>query len=234
MSKKRRKSENTVETIENDNTQPVVLSKEDYLYLKSLANERAQQTIDDEDDQRLVDIDSSIDELGETIQNNDNSRWELDENPIIRSIQRALRREELLANGKWYRPSTVKPLVNTIGEFDIITILRSFLTKNIALGNISKDAAHSMTAEIVEAVINVLELKWKEWGLDKAYHDYIVELVDKQVYVHLTRPVDEGERKYRGGRFHTDVAQEEMYDSYGQQRHPHSEEQNQPDQMVKM
>lgn len=175
----------------------ITMSREQYEQLRELAKQRANNTPENDDDEFIEDLDESISDVGDAIDEKDEGRWELDENPIIDRLRHELRRERLTADGTWARPRGVNPLVNRVGEHDILGLLRSHLTKNIAMANITRDEARQFTLDVVNEFIKLSAVKWREWDLDKAYRGWLVTMMRTQIFTHLTRPIGEGERKYR-------------------------------------
>lgn len=182
---------------EDDST--VAVSKSELKRLTDLAKAYAEQTETLDDDEFIDDFEESISDVGDTVDQKIDSRWELDENPIIDSLRHELRRERMNKNGNWIRPHELTPIVNSKGESDILWLLRSSLTKNIALGNISRTEANTLTHDVIESLIYMVANKWRQWDFDKAYRDVLVATVRSHVYSHLTRPINQGEKEYRRG-----------------------------------
>jgi len=135
---------------------------------------------------------------GDAAPEDDNSRWELDTSDVIADIEHALRREKLSRDGtKWQKIPGTKPLLNEKGIADLVITLKSFLNKNNVLGNISLPDAHRITNNISQSLVDLIKYNWDEWDLSKHYFSYLVNLVDSQVFIFLTRPVNAGERKAR-------------------------------------
>lgn len=141
------------------------------------------------------------DVLGTPTTETDNSRWELDSHPVVVKVMRILRRERQDANGRWGRPSGVKPMVNDIGVFDISSFLNAFLDKDIALGNIDKQEAHKQAQMVTDALIDMIMYNHKKWELHKSYFSEIIRIVDSKAYFHFTRPVGDKERVHRAKKY---------------------------------
>lgn len=186
----------------------VMVSRGELDKLLELAKQRAEQTDELDDDEFIDDFEENISDMGDSIDEKDDRRWELDENPIIDRIRHELRRELLNSNGKWYRPADIQPVVNRTGEHDILGFLRSSLTKNLAMGNISRTEANTLTRNLIDSFIWMMARNYRKWELDKSYMSWLVDMLRIHVYTHLTRPINEGERKYRGG----SLANRDMFD----------------------
>lgn len=195
MSKKRKKE--LTEVVEPVDDEMITLSKEDYETLMTLAEKQAEQTDTKTDDLDLEHIKHQYEEIGEVYPDTDNSRWELDSHPIVLDVLRTLRREIRMPDGTYRRPKGIKPMVNSVGQFDIASALSSYLSKDIALANIKEKQAHEFTVAICDSIIILIKKKHRFWELDKAYFKFIMRIIETKVYFHLTRPVAEGERKYR-------------------------------------
>lgn len=196
----------------SDTDEQVMVSRDELDRLLDLAKERAEQTESLDDDDFIDDFEENISDMGDSVDERDDRRWELDENPVIDSMRHELRRELLNSQGRWFRPPSIEPIVNRTGEHDILGLLRSNLTKNLAMGNISRTEANTLTHDAVEALIYMIAKNWRKWELDKSYRDWLVQMTRNHIYTHLTRPINEGERKYRGGSLHnSDSFDDDMY-----------------------
>jgi len=184
----------------------VEIPKKELEQLYQMAEEGVKAIESTEDDRQLADIGEQYD-LADPLPDSDNSRWELDASDIVNSVIRALRRETKMGDGSWKRPRGIKPIMNEEGVFDIASALSSYLSKDIALGNIKKEEAHMMTVPIVKSIIKMIKYKWRQYHLQKPYFDHIVAIIDTKVFFHFTRPVNEGERSYRKAR----MPMKEMY-----------------------
>ena len=93
----------------------VTVSKKELNRILAMARERADQTVAQDDDEFIDDFEENISDMGDSIDEKDDRRWELDENPIIDRIRHELRRELLNSNGRWFRPAGIQPVVKRIG-----------------------------------------------------------------------------------------------------------------------
>lgn len=207
MSKKKDKSKPKY-----SDSDDVIVPRAELDQLRQLAKERAEQTDSLDDDEFIDSFDEHISDMGDSVDEKDDRRWELDENPIIDRVRHELRRELLNSNGRWVRPNGIQPIVNRTGEHDLLGFLRTCLTKNIAMGNISRSEAKTMSRDDIDALIMMMANNWRKWELDKSYMSWIVAMFRKYTLTHLTRPINEGERKYRGGSHQNrDFMDDDMY-----------------------
>jgi len=145
---------------------------------------------------------NSSDMFGEPVLEGDNSRWELETDDVIDKIEHALRREKKSRDGlRWVKIPQTEPLMNERGIATVISTLKGYLNKNNALGNIKEQDVHWLTGEICNVTIDLIKYNWRNWDLQKPYFKYVITLIESQVYVFLTRPINAGERKDRKGRF---------------------------------
>lgn len=131
----------------------------------------------------------------------DNSRWELEYGDVLDRYEHTLKNEKLDSKGRWFTPKGVEPRLNDMGVCDIMSDLRSIMHKGTALGNINEQYAKAQTEVVSRAFAKKLVYNTLKWGVEVAQRKNLVLSYANQVYMTLTRPIGDKERKHRSKKY---------------------------------
>jgi hypothetical protein len=135
----------------------------------------------------------------------DNVRWELEYSDVLDRYEHSLKNERKDAKtGIWYRPKNVKPRLNDNGVADIMSDLRGIMHKGTALGNIHDDYAREQTKSMGKSFAKKLVHNTIAWDVEISHRKTLVLSYSNQVYMTLTRPVGDKERKHRSKKYNLD------------------------------
>lgn len=141
-------------------------------------------------------------DYGDNEVDSDNSRWELDPDDVFNRIEHLLRSERISRDGsKWMKVPNVPPLLSERGIFIVMRECNTIINKNSVLGNITRDDLKLLMRRKIRNIKNVLGFYYKEFCIDKYNLDSILNLIEEQVYMFLTRPVDGIERRMRKDKY---------------------------------
>lgn len=147
------------------------------------------EIIEEEEVNHMPQKNDYIDPYSDTLEETDNKRWELDEDPQIAKIRMELKKR-----------------VNSKGVEEITGWLRMALGKNVALSNLNEIEinrfTHNETKEFVKEIAN----KQKDWGCRREDRGPITRWIERTIYLQMKRAYKDGERRYRS-------------DSYGYNEH---------------
>jgi len=122
-------------------------------------------------------------------------KWSLNIDDIISDIEHALKGEFWNSEKKeWEQRGIV--LCNTRGINYISTIVRSVLGRHVSMSDLTEEDIKRLAYEICENVADVIEDKWREFNIEIAYFDTIVDLIDRMAYSNLCRAKKGGERLF--------------------------------------
>ena len=130
----------------------------------------------------------------------DNSRWELDNQEVLSNYEHSLRGERKNNKGEWYQPESVRPKMNDAGIFDTISDLQTIMHKGTYLGNIPLQYSLEETKSEAKAYMKKLKLNMINWDVDRSQFRILVLGYARQVFMALTRPVNDKERMHRNKR----------------------------------
>jgi hypothetical protein len=122
------------------------------------------------------------------------TKWQLEPSDIIEEIR------QLLLGAEWTKKGWVinkeSRLMNEKGINRFITILRAHLSKIISLSDLNDLEINRVARDCRIAVIREIFYHEKEFGIDKAMRDTLVEMMDHKVYCFLKQAKDGGMRKF--------------------------------------
>lgn len=147
----------------------------------------------------------------------DNSRWELEYDDVISRYEHTLRNERKNSKGNWEKIEGTSARMNEKGIAYTVSQLRCIMHKGIALGNIKEEYAKNMAQQLAHAYRVKLILDYEEYGIEKTDLPSLILSYLNQVYLILTKPINDGERKIRLRRFpsqetyrHDEVSADEL------------------------
>ena len=131
----------------------------------------------------------------------DNSRWELDTSKELDDYGHYLLGEEKNSQtGKWERVDYLKAKMNRSGAHILITRLKAVMHKGTYLANIDDNYAKKQTRFETKAFMILLRNNVKDWEVDKSSVPTVILDYARNVYMALSRPVKDLERKHRNAR----------------------------------
>jgi len=131
----------------------------------------------------------------------DNSRWELDsKNELDDYFHYLLGEKYDSEKNRWVELNDIKPKMNKLGAYEFITRLKAVMHKGTYLANIDEEYAKAQTKAETYAYMSELHANLKHWGVDKSSIRVIILDYARNVYMALTRPVKDMERKHRNKR----------------------------------
>ena len=130
-------------------------------------------------------------------------KWGLEIEDVVDNLEHNLRGEFWDKTvKKWVKKGII--LMNDKGINFISTLVRSRLGRHIAMSDLEEEDVRRIALEVCSDVADVLEDKWREFGVELSYLETIVDIVDHIVYITLRRAYHGGERV-----FIKDIAPEE-------------------------
>lgn len=119
-------------------------------------------------------------------------QYQLDSGDIVEEIIRLLKQEVMVVdenkNYYWKRPEGTKALINQAGMGNIITVLKSRLTKIMILSDLEQSSINRMVADIHEDLTDDFYFNWENYELkDLATASMIVSLVTDTVHATLRK-----------------------------------------------
>ncbi len=120
-------------------------------------------------------------------------KWQLDISVILTDIENRLSGKEKVWNPKLkdfqykpYRPA----LLNEEGIARIMTLLRSAITPNLILSYFEKEEANTVIIDITLTTLDMLYMKWEDWGVQRADLTTIRSIVENGVKITIFRSLE--------------------------------------------
>tara|TARA_R100000808_G_scaffold3929_1_gene13363 strand:+ start:4473 stop:5066 length:594 start_codon:yes stop_codon:yes gene_type:complete len=119
-------------------------------------------------------------------------QYQLDNDAIIEQIAHDLKKEVqvMTPEGRlvWVKRDTSTPLINDEGLGNVISVLKSRLTKVIALSDIEQNVINSIVRDIHEDLTDDFLFNWKKYDIkDTPTGSLIISLVTDTVYATLRK-----------------------------------------------
>ena len=119
-------------------------------------------------------------------------QYQLDNDSIIEQIAHDLKKEVqvMTPEGRlvWIRRDKSTPLINDEGLGNVISVLKSRLTKVIALSDIEQNVINSIVRDIHEDLTDDFLYNWKQYNIkDTPTGSLIISLVTDTVYATLRK-----------------------------------------------
>ena len=121
-------------------------------------------------------------------------RFQLDSKDIIKDLEMTLKNVKYNMQGKLVPNG--RPLMNDEGISEILTILRSVLTKNTYLSNVGEDQVNKEIISFSDDIIDLLGSKFMEFEVDKNNISLIHNIFTETIAFALRRPMNQGERVF--------------------------------------
>ena len=119
----------------------------------------------------------------------DFNRWQLDSNDLLNDLREKFGGLYWDKNiGRYVQKN--KRLMNDDGIDAFFVLLQGHLNHSMALTKFNETDVARLTKEADFAVINLIMMKYKEFGIDKAYCEYIKITVDHMIYSMLLKAKD--------------------------------------------
>lgn len=129
------------------------------------------------------------------------SQWELSFYDVIEEIEHILSGETRDANGEWQpqkdAQGTQYRLMNDRGIHDVKIILNAIANKNTFLSSLSEERVYYFIRTFRINLVSLLAMNHEQYGMDRKYRDYIVEMLTTIVASAFFRAQDGGEAKRR-------------------------------------
>jgi len=187
---------------QNEDIDETIFDETNGDYTSSLSEDYNSPNMDDYSSNTNTGQSNNFDSYGDNEVESDNSRWELDPDDVFNRIEHLLRSERISRDGsKWIKVQKVPPLLNERGIFIVMRECNTVINKNSVLGNITRDDLKLLMKRKIKNLIYVLAFYHKEFAIDKYNLDSILNLIEEQVYMFLTRPVDGIERRMRKDKY---------------------------------
>jgi hypothetical protein len=129
------------------------------------------------------------------IQQSELYKWGLDIDDVVVTIEMNLRGNFWDAKERTWSKKGIE-LMNEQGVNFVSTIVRARLGRHIAMTDLDVDNIKLMALEVCEDVANVLENKWRLFGVEIAYLSTVLDMIDHLVYTTLRRALNGGERAF--------------------------------------
>ena len=154
-------------------------------------------------------------------------KWRMDMDEPIRKFEAMLR-------GQVYDPKTKRfidppnqeqfKICNEKGVAYARAYLTSLLNKNVIQGNISEDILRDQMVLHANTIIEHIGINYREYGIDKSMRKTYIYMLLGQVFLSLTRPINDQERIHavQQGRetVHTSQTIHDIFPNFGQQIKP--------------
>ena len=115
--------------------------------------------------------------------------------PVIEELQHYLRGDYWDDDlDKWINYKEAR-LMNDKGVKIIISLLRSYLNSNIVQGNLTMKQINMIMRGVCFTVVTNIRDNYIDWEIEKTNFDTIHTPLKHSIFIFLTRPKDDGERK---------------------------------------
>lgn len=95
----------------------------------------------------------------------------------------------------WYRPKDSKPFLNEEGIWRIISVVTSYVNDNTIYSNLSQEEISALMVKLSRQLIGLLQIKYKEFKIDKAYLTTVKNIVMTSTFLALLRAKGGVERR---------------------------------------
>jgi hypothetical protein len=132
-------------------------------------------------------------------QDSDLVKWQIDGSDLLELLEHNLKREYLDRNSdkiRWVKREGEKPMLNSKGVYDILSVLQPRLHKVVSLTNLTEVDVKRMAFEIRRDVIDKLYLNYQTYDVEKSDLTTIVYLVDQLAYSVLRKSFNDGQRRH--------------------------------------
>lgn len=129
------------------------------------------------------------------------TRWQLDSDDIIESLEHDLRGETLKMNPDtglelWEKDKNHQPFLNEVGIKAVVNILKPIVNRNTFLTNYSEERVNDLLFYISNKITRTLYINYKDFEIKPRFFPILNEMIQTFLESALRRPQDQGERKF--------------------------------------
>lgn len=116
-------------------------------------------------------------------------RWTLDPTDKLERISHELKGEIPTIEGEIcvWKEVEGRRMINDAGVNKIVFMIKPFFDKEVSTANIPAEEAHKITESTMHTIVDVIYLNSKEWKIDDSLYRALIQYIDNEIYLALTR-----------------------------------------------